>query len=353
MALTNGFVTTAGTTARDARLMDLGRITRNQDNTPRPGQLYGDSNAVKAASSMSVTLLGDTSWVLTRGKTDGVVVISNDGDVQVPLDPAPSANSRYDVIYLKQNDTEKGDANSQPIVGKVTGTAAASPTIPAVPSGALLLATVLVPAGVTATNASGVVVSNVVKFTALNGAPIRYRSTADMNADAVNVIDGATAYVKGSGLFFLRGNQWVRMDADTFVIVQQKSPTSINSGTTPGTLGGTGPTYESSDATVFPVRSDGVVGPVPFDCWVEANGNVRYGSGGNANTDRYIELTINDSSVTPVAADQKTVSDAVSLSVVSYLRLSAGDYVKLKGYQSSGSVRNYQSRLSVRLARIN
>lgn len=209
MALTNGFVTTAGTTALDARQMDAARVIHNTDNTTRTGQLFGDSGALQGNQSMSLRFLGDTSWVLSRGKSDGAVIVSNVGDVTVPLDPAPSANSRYDVVYLKHNDTERGDATSAPVVDKVTGTAAASPTIPAAPSGALVLGTVLVPAGVTSTNASGVVISNTVQQTALNGAPIRYRSVAALNADVANVIDGTLGYVKGNELFYMRGGAWV------------------------------------------------------------------------------------------------------------------------------------------------
>lgn len=353
MALTNGFVTTAGTTARDARQMELGRITRNQDNTPRPGQLYGDSGAVRSTSSMSVTLLGDTSWALTRGKSDGVVIITNDGDVQVALDPAPSANSRYDVIYLKQNDTEKGDANSQPVVGKMTGTAAASPTVPAVPSGALLLATVLVPAGSTATSASGVVITNVVKFTALNGAAIRYRSIGDMNADAANVIDGCQAYVKGAGYFFLRGNQWIRIDADTFHVVEGLVTTAMSSGTNLNLLVPTSATSTSytSDPTIFPTRSDGIIGPIAVSGWYEVSANVAWAS--NSTGQRYVTICRTNNEAAPPIADLRSAAAASASSVNGYMFLAAGDFVKLFGWQSSGGALGYNYRLTARLIRMN
>lgn len=353
MALTNGFVTTAGTAALDARQMETARIIRNPDNSVRTGQLYGDSNAVKATSSMAVTVLGDTSWVLSRGKTDGAVILANVGDLQLTLAAAPSANSRYDVVYMKQNDTEKGDANSLPAVDKVTGTAAASPTVPAAPSGALVLATVLVPAGVASTNASGVVINNTVQQTALNGSPIRYRTVAAMNSDAANVIDGYQAYVKGAGVFFLRGNQWVRLDADTFVVIsqQQGSTFSQASSTTTGTLGGTSPSYSTSDATVFPIRQDGVIGPLTVSGWYEVTGQVNWST--NSSGERFIELTKTDDSLTPRASDRRGASGPSDQSVTTYMSCAAGDYIKLKGWQNSGSSLFYVSRLTARLLRMN
>lgn len=353
MALTNGLVTTAGTTALDARQMDAARVIHNTDNTTRTGQLFGDSGALQGNQSMSLRFLGDTSWVLSRGKSDGAVIVSNVGDVTVPLDPAPSANSRYDVVYLKHNDTERGDATSAPVVDKVTGTAAASPTIPAAPSGALVLGTVLVPAGVTSTNASGVVISNTVQQTALNGSPIRYRSIAAMNSDAANVIDGYQAFVKGAGIFFLRGNQWIRIDADTFVVVQQQqgSTFSAGSGTTAGTLGGTAPSYQSSDTTIFPVRQDGVIGPVAVAGWYEIIGQVTWTT--NSSGERYVEITKNDDSLTPQAADRRPASGPTNQNVSTYMYCDAADYIKLKGWQNSGSSLFYLTRLSAKLLRMN
>lgn len=353
MALTNGFVTTAGTTALDARQMDAARVTHNVDNSTRTGQLFGDSGALQPTSSMSVRFLGDTSWVLSRGKSDGAVIVSNVGDVLVSLDVAPSANSRYDVVYLKHNDTERGDATSVPVVDKVTGTAAASPTIPAAPAGALVLGTVLVPAGVTSTTASGVVVSNTVQQTAINGSPIRYRTIAAMNADAVNVIDGYQGFVKGAGLFFLRGNQWIRIDADTFVVVQQQqgSTFSAGSGTTAGTLGGTSPAYQSTDTTVFPTRQDGVIGPLTVAGWYDIIGQVTWTT--NSTGERYIELTKNDDSLTPQAADRRSASGPSNQNVTTYMYCDVGDYIKLKGWQNSGSSLFYLSRLSAKLLRMN
>lgn len=216
MALTNGFVTTAATTALDARVFEQGLVVKNANDAPRTGLLYGSITPMVATASMSVSIFDQSVFVVSRSNTDGVVIITNVGAATVSIATAPSANARYDTVYVKHNDTEKGDANSSPVFGVVTGTAAASPVVPAAPSSALVIGTVLVPAGVTATNASGVVITNTIRCTALYGTPIRYRSVADMNADAANVIDGTLAYIKGGELYWMRGGAWIVVtNADT------------------------------------------------------------------------------------------------------------------------------------------
>lgn len=360
MTLTVGFVEAAATSAFDARNMEAARLVRNADGTPRTGVLYcprADGQVGIPTNGMAVRIPDQESFALQRATGDGATIVVNNGAYDVPIDQAPNANSRIDIIYAKHNDSKKGDPNDMPVFGVAKGDPNAQPVDPAVPAGAEPLLRVTIPAGATSTSASGAVVGSINRFTAMQGGPIRYRSLTTLQNDAGKFANGTTGlYDVGTAanqLFVMVNSRWVRLDADTFVVVQQTNPTNINSGTTPNTLGGTNPSYESSDPTIFPVRTDGVIGPLPFDAWLEVTGNVRYGSGGSANTDRYIELTINDTSVTPVAADQKTASDAVSLSVSSYLRVPAGGYVKLKGYQASGSPRNYQSRLTARLARIN
>lgn len=356
MALSKGFVTTAATTALDGRLLEQGLVVKNVGDVPRAGLLYGDVSPVKSTSSMNVSIADQAVFALSRGNNDGVNIVTNVGLATVTLASAPSSNSRYDLIYVKHNDTEKGDANSNPVFDKVTGTAAASPTIPALPVGAMALATVLVPAGVTATNASGVVITNNVPGTALLGSPIRYRSTAEMISDATVAVEGSLAYVKGGGDYYLRGGVWRRVDATPYVRVVQPNGTSITSGTTPQTLGGSGPTWETSDTQVFDQGSVGTIGPTKVAGWYDVTAQVTWGS--SQVGERYIEITVNDTSQTPTVADRRpaAATNVGSQSSTSFtgqtnqaltgqLYLTAGDYVKLKGWQNSGATINYQSRI--------
>ena len=146
-----------------------GILDRSQDNL-----VTGNSN------SMSVTV-HPFNAVLNRY---GALLIQNDGNVNVPLNAAPSANSRIDVVYVKQNEKRSpmSDSSDVPTFGVVNGTAAATPVAPAVPAGALALAQVLLPAGVSNTAASGVVITQTYIGAALKGDMLRVQTSAQRDA---------------------------------------------------------------------------------------------------------------------------------------------------------------------------
>lgn len=146
-----------------------GILDRSQDNL-----VTGNSN------SMSVTV-HPFNAVLNRY---GALLIQNDGNVNVPLTAAPSANSRIDVVYVKQNETRSpmSDGSDVPAFGVAKGTAAATPVAPSVPSGALALAQVLLPAGVSNTAASGVVITQTYIGAAMKGDMLRVQTSAQRDA---------------------------------------------------------------------------------------------------------------------------------------------------------------------------
>lgn len=146
-----------------------GILDRSQDNL-----VTGNSN------SMSVTV-HPFNAVLNRY---GALLIQNDGDVKVPLAAAPSANSRIDVVYVKQNEARSpmSDSSDVPEFGVVKGTAAATPVAPSVPTGALELAQVLLPAGVSNTAAAGVVITQTYIGAAMKGDMLRVQTSAQRDA---------------------------------------------------------------------------------------------------------------------------------------------------------------------------
>lgn len=146
-----------------------GILDRTQDNL-----VTGNSN------SMNV-MVHPFSAVLNRY---GALLIQNDGNVNVPLAAAPSANSRIDVVYVKQNETRSpmSDGSDVPSFGVVKGTAAAVPVAPDVPVGALALAQVRLPAGVSNTAASGVVITQTYIGAALKGDMLRVWTSAQRDA---------------------------------------------------------------------------------------------------------------------------------------------------------------------------
>lgn len=139
-----------------------------------------DNLVTGRSDSMSVTV-HPFNAVLNRY---GALLIQNDGDVKVPLSAAPSANSRIDVVYVKQNEERSpmSDGSDVPKFGVVNGVAAATPVAPSVPDGALALAQVLLPAGVSNTAAAGVVITQTYIGAAMKGDMLQVQTSAQRDA---------------------------------------------------------------------------------------------------------------------------------------------------------------------------
>ncbi len=170
-------------TPLDHKMAQLGLIVKTAANTIRPG-LFWDGNATvvsgKANMSYDVRAL---AAVLSRSATAGAVLLTNDAVFNVVTTAAPGSNSRYDVVYLWQREFSIDGTDSNPVIGVVQGTAAASPTVPSLAAfpGAISLAQILVPAGVTATN-SGTTITQTAPFTAAAGGVVAFRNTTERDA---------------------------------------------------------------------------------------------------------------------------------------------------------------------------
>lgn len=208
MTLTRGFIRNAATTPLDARLMDMATLVQNSDGSPRTGVL-GAANLgiVTALATMNVAVAA-AEFAASKGKADGVALYTNDGVVNVPIAAAPGANSRIDVIWTRHQDNTTGDGASTPIFGVTAGAAAASPTKPAIPTGALELATLRVYAGTTAANGGSNTLTNTYQMTAARGAAVPFRTKVELDA-WTNPVDGQEAYVVGESSTYKRiGGAW-------------------------------------------------------------------------------------------------------------------------------------------------
>lgn len=157
-------------------------------------------------NSMSVTV-HPFNAVLNRY---GALLIQNDGDVKVPLSAAPSANSRIDVVYVKQHETRPpmSDDSDFPVFGVVKGVAAATPVAPGVPAGGLALAQVLLPAGVSNTAASGVVITQLYIGAAMKGDMLRVQNSAQRDALTM-VPEGTLLHNVADNCDYVRkGDKW-------------------------------------------------------------------------------------------------------------------------------------------------
>ena len=165
-----------------------------------------DNLVTGRGDSMSVTV-HPFNAVLNRY---GALLIQNDGDVKVPINAAPSANSRIDVVYVMQHETRPpmSDNSDFPVFGVAIGVAAATPVAPSVPSGALALAQVLLPAGVSNTSASGVVITQTYIGAAMKGDMLRVWTSAQRDA-LTGVPEGTLLHDVADGCDYVRkGGKW-------------------------------------------------------------------------------------------------------------------------------------------------
>lgn len=209
MTLTRSFIRNAATTPTDARIMNMAQLVANADGTPRVGVLGGANPSIVSTTGTMSVAIAAAEFATSKGRADGVSIFANDGTVNVAIGAAPASNSRIDVIWVKHNDSTTGDANSLPTFGVTPGAAAASPTKPAIPTGALELATLRVYAGTTATNGGANTLVNTYQMTAGRGGEVAFRTKTELDA-WTTAVDGQTAYVIGdSQPYRWLGGKWV------------------------------------------------------------------------------------------------------------------------------------------------
>ena len=273
-----------------------GILDRSQDNL-----VTGNGN------SMSVTV-HPFNAVLNRY---GALLIQNDGNVNVPLNAAPSSNSRIDVVYVRQNETRSpmSDGSDVPAFGVAKGTAAAVPVAPAVPDGALALAQVLLPAGVSNTSANGVAITQTYVGAAMKGDMLRAQTSAQRDA-LTSVPDGTLLHNVADGCDYVRkGDKWrgwnmpwrdIHLNNHTAHMWASRGTAHINLTTANMNLTGWG-----SNATVAQVNNSGFYPAVKAEIYaptrdsyyptalsVGTDGKVNAGYAGGAAGSRIVSTTL-------------------------------------------------------------
>ncbi|MBT2594726.1 hypothetical protein [Arthrobacter sp. ISL-72] len=171
-----------GTTTVEHRLQLAGQYAENAPGVPRSGVLAQATTVlvVPRDDGMSWDVMPHES-VISRTASEGVYTPTLTGTTNVTTIAAPATDSRWDLLYIKQNDTAKGDADNQAILGVIQGTAAASPSKPtgSLPSGAMVLAESRVFATTTALQQGSNTTSQVWRHTAARGAAIPVRDATE------------------------------------------------------------------------------------------------------------------------------------------------------------------------------
>jgi hypothetical protein len=170
--------------AIDYRLGEAGAVIRSATGVPRYG-VFSPGVTGTGRADMRIDISSFVAF-LGRGSSYGGVKVANVGTLTSPVfDAAPSSNSRIDVVWIRQNDSVDGaDTTNVPEVGIAKGNAAATPTVPAVPTGALPLLDVKLPALVGSTDAATVTITPSAPFTAAAGGILPVRTKAELNSFA-------------------------------------------------------------------------------------------------------------------------------------------------------------------------
>lgn len=228
MAMHPGFGLKGSTQdAVDYRLGEAGAVVRNATGVPRYG-VFPPGVSGTGRSDMKIDVSPFVAY-LGRGAQYGGVKSASDGTEPSPtFDAAPSSNSRIDVLWVKQNDSvDASDADNDLVFGIAKGTAAGSPTAPSVPTGAVPLLDVKLPALVGATNAAGVTITPSGVFTVAAGGILPFPKTADLIAFA-----GANGQVAES---YEDGRKYERVTGAWLPLLRPIS-TDYVAGVTPGAI---------------------------------------------------------------------------------------------------------------------
>lgn len=226
-------------------------------NLIRPGVLYnGNASLVTGRANMAYDV-APFSIVTTRGATSGAVKWANDGTVTVSTTAAPGSNSRIDVIYAWHREYSIDGVDSNPVIGVVQGTAAASPTVPSLAAfpGAVELARVTIPAGVTATN-SGTTFTQTAPFTSTDGAPVPFRTKTEMDL-WTTALTNQRAIDLSTGFEYVRfGSVWGRGNVGNRQLDTTNSTVAQVTQVGNGIIAGNGTAFISETVT-FPVPFSG------------------------------------------------------------------------------------------------
>lgn len=330
-------------TPLDHKLSNAGMVTKATATTIRSGLFWpGTATIVSGKANMSYDVAAFTG-VTQRSAAAGAVFGGNDGTLNLATDVtgaalvAPGSNSRYHLVFWWHREYSIDGTDSNPVIGVLQGTAAASPTVPSLASypGAVELARILVPAGVTATN-SGTTITQTAPFTAAAGGIVPVRNTTERDAgtwlESQRVWDIATDIT-----WAYTGSTWYPVGANVPTVMLSRNGTAYDLPNSAYTvLAGT---YLTTTKQLDATTSSGTITIVtPGVYLIEASASFS----ANATGARQLVVNKNSTTVTtnPLMYAGVPGSSVTNGTVAATKRvvLVANDVLRLHLYQNSGGV---------------
>ena len=142
--------------------------------------------AVPASSSMTVA--AGSCIIVRSGALGGPYLVNFASAVPLgPLDPNPTSNSRYDVVYIQLIDAALSDTGTQGAqIAVVSGTASATPVVPSIPTGAIPICSILRPSFASNGSTNNITSSQItdLRKSAVLGYGVRTLTPGDSVTDA-------------------------------------------------------------------------------------------------------------------------------------------------------------------------
>ena len=179
------------------------QATWAQTGVRRSGDLAVSQSAVPA---MSVSIAA--GWAAIVGTTQsnmGVYTVYNDAAVTATITAANATLPRIDRVRLTVNDSAYTGSTNNVSVNVVAGTAAASPSAPAIPANSISLATITVGAGVTTILTANITDTRVrteideIVFGATTSTtvPVRIQLLAGQTGNALQIVNSSGTVLNG------------------------------------------------------------------------------------------------------------------------------------------------------------
>lgn len=324
------------TSPLDMKLGQAGQVAKASATTIRAGLFWpGTGTIVSGTANMSYDVIAFTG-VTQRSASAGAVFGGNDGTLNVVTTAAPGSNSRYDVVYWWNREFSLDGTDSNPVIGVVQGTAAASPTVPSLAAypGAIELARILVPSGVTATN-SGTTITQKAPFTAMAGGTVVVRNSTER--DAGTWLEGQKVYDIATDIeWTYDGSAW-DAPAGSFVgraVRTSATPTIASADySNLSTTANWSTTATDGQVKNFAAYSDGWT--IPYAGTYEVSYSLQ------STAAILVAITVNDASV--VVGDLKlmsvgaTVQSLTGVSASGQMRFAAGDVIRIWGLTATST----------------